>query len=352
MFTIYSSNSSGIATNCSYPNEIKITNINDLKIATHNDYVVAKYKGDYRSNDNFISSNCIAFDCDNDFSDIPSDWIDVPEIKEIFKNIKFAVHYSRNHNKEKNGKAPRPKFHIFFPVKKISTLKEYQKLKAKISELFPIFDDNALDGARFFFGTPENDVEIIDGNLTIDAFIKAFDKNNEIQQGSRNTAMSRFAGKVIKRFGDTDFAYKKFLGYSTKCNPPLEDEELNAIWRSAQKFFKKKILTDKAYVPVEEYEKEITYMPEDFTDVDQARLVAKFCGEKIVYTTSNGFLVYDGTRWIESEQEAIAIYYDFLDKQLKDADEYLKNISSKLMVNNTATLQQLKKTLNEDSLFL
>ena len=50
-----------------------------------------------------------------------------------------------------------------------------------------------------------------------------------ISEGSRNATMSRFAGRVIKKYGDCDKAYQTFMEESTKCTPPLEASELATI---------------------------------------------------------------------------------------------------------------------------
>lgn len=327
MFTVYTSNSCGVAKNCKYPNEIIIKNLEDLKIATHKDYVVAKYKDNYRSNDNFISSDCIAFDCDNDFSDNPSDWVDINEIKETFKNIKFAVHYSRNHNREKNGKAARPKFHIFFPIEKISSLKEYQNLKNRIYEVFPIFDDNALDGARFFFGTTESDVEIIDGNLTIDRFIKAFDSDEEIHQGNRNTTMSHFAGRILIRYGNTEKARNLFDEKALLCSPPLDDVELEQIWKSACKFYEN-VSSREGYIPPDEYNGNLFLKPREFSDIGQAEIFVKEYRDKVRFSPSTGFLVYNGSYWEESELKAQGYSQELVLKQLKEIDNEFSKMES------------------------
>ena len=47
--------------------------------------------------------------------------------------------------------------------------------------------------------------------------------------------MSRFAGRVVKRYGETDHAYQIFMEEAAKCDPPLMDEELQLIWGSASK---------------------------------------------------------------------------------------------------------------------
>ncbi|MDU2374541.1 MAG: DNA primase, partial [Peptoniphilus harei] len=103
----------------------------------------------------------------------------------------FAIVYSRNHRKEKNGKAARPRMHIYFPIPKITNLDDYVELKEKLAETYTFFDGNALDGARFFFGVKNPAVEIVRGRKYITDILKDdfedFDNSQDlIQQGSRN----------------------------------------------------------------------------------------------------------------------------------------------------------------------
>lgn len=60
-----------------------------------------------------------------------------------------------------------------------------------------------------------------------------------VPEGSRNSTMSHYAGRIIKRLGNTDEAYRQFLKQAEKCNPPLDDSELQTIWNSAVKFGKR-----------------------------------------------------------------------------------------------------------------
>ena len=60
--------------------------------------------------------------------------------------------------------------------------------------------------------------------------------------------MYSIAVKVLKRFGDTDKARDLFLAEAERCVPPLDSEELAAIWNSAMKFYQQKILPDPEYV--------------------------------------------------------------------------------------------------------
>ena len=61
-FKIYYSNCIQQYNNCLYPIEIDVTDVESLKKAVSHDYVCAKYKDNYRSIDNFISSNCVGVD--------------------------------------------------------------------------------------------------------------------------------------------------------------------------------------------------------------------------------------------------------------------------------------------------
>ena len=103
-FTIFSADCIGNPSNCSYPNKCEITDTASLANAVAHDYVCAEYKGSYRSNDNFLNSDCLPMECDNDHSDDPRDWKTPADVASAFPGVSFAVHYSRNHMKVKNIK--------------------------------------------------------------------------------------------------------------------------------------------------------------------------------------------------------------------------------------------------------
>ena len=196
-FTIYHADCIGIAGNCSYPHEVTVTDKDSLLKAVEHDYVCAEYKGSYRSNDNFIGSNCLPVDCDNDHSEDPDDWIYPSDVAAAFPGVAFAVHFSRNHMKKKNGKAARPKFHVFFAIDPLTDAAQYSDMKKQVNAAFPYFDTKALDAARFFFGTDKPEVEIFDGPMTLTTFLTdddfdaAMDAGNygeiPIPEGSRNS---------------------------------------------------------------------------------------------------------------------------------------------------------------------
>lgn len=103
MFTLYHADCIGQAGNCLYPHKVEVTDTDSLERAVSRDYVCAEYEGFYRSNDNFLGSNCLSVECDNDHSDNPADWKTPDDIADAFPGVEFAVHYSRNHMKVKNG---------------------------------------------------------------------------------------------------------------------------------------------------------------------------------------------------------------------------------------------------------
>ena len=226
MFTLYSANCLGRSDNCLYPNKVEVVDADSLIQGVSHDYVCAEYKGNYRSNDNYIGSDCLSVECDNDHSENPADWKTPQDIADAFPDVMFAVHYSRNHMKEKNGRSARPKFHAFFAISPITDPQEYSALKKHLYSIFPYFDTKALDAARFYFGTATPNVDIFDGTLTLTDFLieDEFDRDlpspsrasSTITEGSRNATMSRFAGCVLKKYGDNEMALQCFMEEAKK----------------------------------------------------------------------------------------------------------------------------------------
>jgi len=266
-FKIYYSNCIQQYNNCLYPNEVDVIDIESLKKAVSHDYVCAKYKDNYRSIDNFISSNCVGVDFDNDHSNNPDDWITSTSIKEMFSGVPYLVHYSKSHMKPKVGKGkteygPRPRFHVIFLIDEITNADEYKAIKERLYDYCPLIDPNAKDSARFLAGTAEPLVEYHEGTITLNNFLddviseKAFSELGEvIPEGSRNATMHKIACSLLVKYGISDESKSKYKEASTKCNPPLDKDELNLIWKSAAKFYKNKVITNPSYTKPEEYNK-------------------------------------------------------------------------------------------------
>ena len=302
------------------------------------DYVAAEYEGGRRAKDTFLRSDCLVMDCDNDHSDQPEDWVTPDDVADNFPGVGFAVHYSRNHGKEKHGRSARPRFHVLFPIEPVSDPEQYAAMKRRTQAAFPFFDSQALDAARFFFGTAEPAVEFRQGERTLTDFLTrapdriAGTKEKIIPEGCRNSTLSLFAAKVLVRYGDSDRARELFEMEAEKCVPPLDSSELAAIWRSGLKFLEK-VKNQPGYIPPEEFGSSYRagYLkPEDYSDIGQAKVLVRFYHEELLYTDATDYLRYNGSYWSESRQGAPRVMEQFLDLQLEDAKDCLAAASEKL----------------------
>ncbi|RGD77306.1 DNA primase [Faecalicoccus pleomorphus] len=337
-FTVYSADCVGNSGNCLYPNKNVVTDKESFIAATKMDHVTAKYKGNYRSKDNFESSDCIPLDCDNDHSENPEDWLTPFDIALSIPGVVFAASYSRHHNLPKGDKSARPRFHVFFPIPKVTDGEEYAAMKRKIADAFPYYDTNALDSARFLYGNDSDEVEFYEGDKTILDYLEEddfadFDASLEqVPEGQRNSTMNHIAGKIIKRYGNTEEAYQIFLKKAELCNPPLPESELGVIWRSASKFGKK-VSNQEGYIPPEQYNSDCRLKPEDFSDVGQATVLATEYKDILRYSPSTDYMVYNGSFWEESKPKSQGVSQDLTERQLAEAETEMKKAMDELVKN-------------------
>ena len=330
--TFYTANCRGNAKNSLYPNKRVADNEQDFLEVMAFDHVCAEFKNYRRSGENFLSADTEVMDCDNDHSDDPADWIrpeDLPE--QIGHEVAFAIVPSRNNGKPKDGKSARPRFHVYFPHDPITDSETCAALKRAIQQKFPFFDAHALDAARFIFGNPTEEILWHEGEITIDCIVKPQEKS--IPQGQRNSTMSHFAGRVAKRYGATEKAYQIFMEEADKCNPPLPDEELASIWQSACRFAEK-VQSQEGYVSPEDYNDEFcreTLKPADYSDIGQAKVLAKEYGVELRYTAATDYIRFCGEYWIESKQQAVGAAEEFLDLQLADAKDDVRRAKQALL---------------------
>lgn len=323
-FTLYSANCTGNAQNSLYPNRAVIANEADMMAVVTRDHVCAEYKNCHRSSDDYISGDVDVMDCDNDHSDNPEDWITPQMYEELFPDVAYIVVPSRNDGNVKGSRSARPRHHIYFPHEPINNTVDCAELKNRIHDRAPFFDENALDSARLIFGHNADEITWHEGSRTITEFLDEMDfadfekESANISEGSRNNTMSHIAGRLIKRYGNTEMAYEVYMEKAQCCTPPLSDDELNIIWHSAVKFGKK-VEKQSGYIPPEDYNKGYSLKPEDYSDIGQAKVLSREYAEELVYTDSTDYMRYDGTHWVESKQMAIGACEDFLDTQLKEA---------------------------------
>ena len=125
--------------------------------------------------------------------------------------------------------------------------------------MFPFFDANATDAARFLFGTENPKVIYHPGTISLNAFLDAreneqafADLGRTIPEGSRNSTMSQIGARIIKRYGDTLEAKNLFLQAAEQCTPPLDEQELERIWVGKQRLYAK-IRKQVGYIPPDAY---------------------------------------------------------------------------------------------------
>ncbi|MGP3261510.1 phage/plasmid primase, P4 family [Limosilactobacillus fermentum] len=349
-FTLSTAANSGQASNTIYPHQQTITNAQELEQAAHYDHVCGQFKNNQRAIANFIKADCLIMDCDNDHSDDPTTWIKPANIANYFDDVSYAITLSRNNMKAKHHKAPRPKFHVYFPITEITDAKTYTELKHEIQEYFPYFDDNALDAARFVFGVPSTKAIWHEGSQTVDKFMmvqRYFAQQNigSIHEGKRNATLSHFAGRIIMRLGNTAEARQAFQEEAAKCDPPLSKQELKNIWHSATKFGQR-MANQKDYIPPEKYNQpNDDLQPADYSDTGESYVFVNNCKERVCYTNQSGFMWFDGRVWQESEPLALGEVQRFTDKQLADAQLRVTQSYQAIQNNGVAkALQTMGKT--------
>lgn len=149
--------------------------------------------------------------------------------------------------------------------------------------------------------------------------------------------MSRYAARVIKRFGDTDKAYDLYIKEAENCVPPLEESELKLIWSSALKFGKQ-VASQEGYIPPEKFNSEMELEPEDYSDVGQAVVLAKEYKDTLRYSPSTDFLVYNGSYWEESKPKAQGVAQELTFKQLEEAEIEIDKTMNGMKVNGALDL--------------
>ena len=111
-FTLFRNSGRMAAANTLYPVMAVIRSRDSLREVLKYDHVAAKYRDDRRSEANFLYSDVVPMDCDNDHSDDPADWKTPADVARCFPGVCYAYGFSRSNGLAKNGRAARPKFHV------------------------------------------------------------------------------------------------------------------------------------------------------------------------------------------------------------------------------------------------
>lgn len=327
-FALFTATTSGMASNTHYPNRVTVTDAADLEAAARFDHVAAEYRDGKRSTGTFVSSDCLVMDVDNDHTEDPDEWVTPQQVADLLEGVELMTATSRNHNTSKHGRSPRPRFHVYLPIVPVADPAVYAGLKRSLADRLTFFDAGALDAARFLYGHPHPQVEAFTGSVTIDRWLTeqaeaeafaAFDAATlVIGEGSRNATLSRFAGRVLIRYGEGEQARALFDRKVARCDPPLPCGEVEAIWRSALRFADR-VARDPSYLSPDAYQALTCLRPEDYTDVGQAEALAAQYADTIRYSLSTHWLVYTGGVWVEDDLLAQAVAQELTARQLEEA---------------------------------
>lgn len=332
--------------NIVFADTVEVTSVDELKASCLFDHVGAVLRDGYRSNKDFVTSNVVIMDCDNE-DDNPETWVTPETVAEDLPGVEFAVVPSRHNMLPKGDKEPRPKFHVYFPIRDCADIEAYVGLKAELLRRCPYFDSNARDAARMIFGVENPEVTVYnegEGSITVDDYINsnpfehAYDSTAEpvtnslsvlgdsfvIPEGRRNTTVFRKAIRLFIRYGIGDEAISNIFSVAARCEPPLEESELNAIIESA-KGYAEDIIKNNDYIPPEVYSRlKGEYEPDDYTDIGQAKVFEKVFGEVVKFSPETRCLVYNGVYWEESDEKARLLVHQLTELQMQDADSLLK----------------------------
>jgi hypothetical protein len=171
-----------------------ILSLEDFKKAVIYDHVGCLLKGSYRNNNNWLKSNCLMADCDDNA-------LPIEEFIEKYKKYEFYLATSKSHNKEKHGTIG-PRYHCYFPITLTDDSQYYQNLIYKLHTfLEKKADKQAKDISRLFYGNPQAEVYYNQG-ISIENDIKDIEINVEIEEIQEDKEKYFTPKEIIKYFED------------------------------------------------------------------------------------------------------------------------------------------------------
>lgn len=208
-FRMFLANCTGNAQNNTYRNAVTITNAEELTAACRKDHVCASFEDCRRSNERYIRGYALTADCDNDFTEDPSEWITPETVAHQLPGVEFYAVKSRNcdkvkHPGEPNEKSARPRYHYYFPLRvPVEGYEAARSLTDDFLYIFPMFDDDGTKPAQFFYGHAEPVAEYYPGEMDI----REYFRENPIEREPEEPAADPEPGDVreLATFSD-DFA--------------------------------------------------------------------------------------------------------------------------------------------------
>lgn len=227
---------------------------------------------------------------------------------------------------------------------------ERERIITALIKLFPQSDQGCTNADRIFFGTDKGlypeygdmgatcrkaDLLALADTLNVTATVKqsapADGKpavpaapaakrkpkfGQSIPEGERHKTLLAFAVSVLKRYGQTEKAAELFGQRIAQCEAPMPDGEIDRIWKDANGFYERKILTALNYRTPDEYNGN-GLRPKFFTDVDEAAVLFAHYEPRLRFSDATGWIFYDGTVWAAGEQLAHACMHELTEQQIE-----------------------------------
>lgn len=87
--------------------------------------------------------------------------------------------------------------------------------------------------------------------------------------------------------------------------------------------------------------------PNDYSDVGQAKVFFREYGDRIKYNSATKWIVYDGKRWREDQEKARELVHDFTERQIAEAESYLRFAQDELIDANKRNDENAKRAAEE-----
>ena len=136
------------------------------------------------------------------------------------------------------------------------------------------------------------------------------DAHGDIREGERNNLMFRLASSLRARGLSQDSIIAAMLIENEKrCVPPLTEEEVRTLAKSAGRYEQGQI-----------YDDALTVEPGDYSDVGNAQVFARIYAGLAIYVRSIGWLIWNGKLWQDDELRARELAINLTDRMLDEAN--------------------------------
>lgn len=339
-FHLFTADVRGDRRNTVYPHAVEINTLAQLQQAAQYDHVGAAFKDNRRQNEGFLWADCLIADVDNAAGDV----VEPAQIADDLPDVQHYVLYSRHHLLAKGTAPAVPRFHVIFPIERTESREQLKGLKRALCSRFPYYDSACVDGARFFFGVEQPQGEAVHGLFTLDEMLDPETETppekpaaafaDAIPQGSRNATLSAYALKVLKAKGaDDGTARQLFDAKAAQCMPPLDDDELETIWRAAVRAYRAKVANKPDYLDPTAYALQglqegstdtAGLRPSDYSNLAQARIFERRNAGEVLYNSGLGWLVWDNSKFAADEAAVHRRFHALTDTQIVQAREDIK----------------------------